>query len=177
MWAAIRRRDHTTGIDARDAAGGHDFDAAGGQGLFDHRARSRPEIRADGGRLFEQDGAHPRLPAEAVAQPSWHVAGRLDAGETAAHDHDRVPRRARGAGGQGRQVRLQGLRAGQLVDIEGVLGEAGDRRSEQATAGGQHEAIIGQARLASGGVPHHHSPLHGVDLMRRSHSGERHRRR
>ena len=129
-----------------------------GAGTFAHVGRDRAVA-------IDDDDAHFGVLAEDLAKPRGHFRCRLDAGETAAGNDNRVaPVHGRPVG-EALQMLVEGNRIVERVDTEAVLGKAGDIRTEQPAAGGDDQPVVGESlSRALGGGDLHHARL-GIDRL------------
>ncbi|MCY1291504.1 hypothetical protein D9M70_406920 [compost metagenome] len=154
--------DHRVGVDAlavvqHRASGIHrgdrtaraPFDAQLAGGLDDGRANAFAQRRADLRATVDDDDPDLGILAQDGAQAGRELGGGFDPGEAAAGHHHGV---AGGAGRpvrQGEQVLLEARGLLDLVDIEGVLGQARHGRTEQLAAGGEDEPVVAQRGLVA----------------------------
>ena len=114
------------------------------QRILDDRARTFAHIGSDRIVAIDNDDTRLRIFAEDRAKPRGHLRRRLDAGEAAAGNDDRVaPVHCRPVG-QAMQMPVKGLRIVEIVDTEAMRGKARNIRAEQPAAGGHDQRVVGE---------------------------------
>jgi hypothetical protein len=135
------------------------------RGLLNEGARAFAHVGSDRAVPIDDDDPRLGLVAKVPTKPRGHLRRRLDAGEPAACNNDRVAPVLCRPIGQTVQMPVEGDRISELVNAETMLGEAGDIWTKQPAAGRHNHPIVGKTLLGALGPDDLHRPGFGVDRL------------
>ena len=135
------------------------------QRILDDGTRIFAHVGGDRLIALNDDDARFGAAAKTLAEACRHLGCRLDAGEAAAGNHDRVTSVCSRTVGQAMQMLVKGNRIVKRVDAETMLRKTGNVRTEQPAARCHDQAIVGELLSFCPGGRNAHFARLGIDRL------------